>query len=210
MREEVEWAAKAAENIGTVQEGPPPVEFWGALVACNEVHPSDARLAAARLADRMAAGISLGCNSPIRDTSDPGHELSVGKLESRLDIVHLLVTLGREVKWIQENHSSGQNIHAEPSEQGGREMREREPTKNPLEGETKITQEQIVQKVRGEIELGGLPITFDFLRDPAAERRERKVMTRADLEDLTNPARRMLIATRPFTAVQLNELALRV
>ena len=43
-----------------------------------------------------------------------------------------------------------------------------------------------------------------------AERRERKVMTRADLEDLTNPARRMLIATRPFTAFQLNELALRV
>ena len=36
VQEEVEWATKAAENIGTVQEGAPPVEFWGALVACNE------------------------------------------------------------------------------------------------------------------------------------------------------------------------------
>ena len=77
------------------------MEFWGALVESSNVHPSDARLAAARLADRMAAeGIPLGCNSE------------------------------------------------------------------------------------------GIP------------------MTRADLEDLTNPARRMLIAARPFTAFQLNELVL--
>ena len=136
---------------------------------------------------------------------------SVGRLESRLDIVHLLVTLGREVKWIQENHSRGQDVHAGPSEQGGRVMQPREPTENPLEGETKITREQVIQKIKGEVELGGLPtLTFDPVRDPVAERRERKIMTRANLEDLTNPARRMLIATRPFSAFQLNDLALRV
>ena len=54
-------------------------------------------------------------------------------------------------------------------------MRSREPTDNPLEEE--ITQEQIIQKIRGEIELGGLPtLTFDPLRDPVTERRERKIM----------------------------------
>ena len=182
MPEEVEWATKAAENIQKIREGAPSVEFWGALVACNEVHPSDPRLAATRLADRVAAeGYSWDAirkMSPYEMLLTLGMS-SVGRLESRLDIVHLLVTLQREVKWIQESHSRGQDVHAGPSEQGGRVMQPREPTENPLEKETKITREQVIQKVKGEVELGGLPtLTFDPVRDPVAERRERKIMTR--------------------------------
>ena len=179
-----------------------------------DVHPSDPRQAAARLADRMAAEgypwDAIRKMSPYEMLLILGMS-SVGKLESRLDIVHLLVTLGKEVKRIQDNRSRGQNIHADDAEKGGGELREREPAENPLEGETRTTRKTKTEEIRDQITLGVLPtLTFDPLRDPEQERRERKIMTQGDLEDLTNPARRMLIATRPYTAFHLNELALRV
>ena len=52
--DEVAWAKRAAEMIGAIVNGPPPPNFWAALVQANNVHESDPRRIAARLADRMA------------------------------------------------------------------------------------------------------------------------------------------------------------
>ena len=51
---EVAWAKRAAEMVGTIINGPPPPNYWAALVQANNVHESDPRRIAARLADRMA------------------------------------------------------------------------------------------------------------------------------------------------------------
>ena len=115
----------------------------------------------------------MGCDPedvPVRDVTDLGHELGgeIGietrhrspacdlRARSEMDTGELFERTGCPRRSIRARRASY-------------------ATTRTLEKETKITREQVIQKIKGEVELGGLPtLTFDPVRDPVAERRERK------------------------------------
>ena len=110
--EEAAWVKKAAEMVGNIINGPPPPNYWAALVQANNVHESDPRRIAARLADRMAVEgypwDAIQKLSPYEMLLTLGMS-SVGRLESKLDLAHMLTVISHEVASIEKTHKRGRH-----------------------------------------------------------------------------------------------------
>ena len=122
--EEIAWAKRAAEM------GPPPPNYWAALVQANNVHESDFRRIAARLADRMPVEgypwDAIEKLSPYEMLITLGMS-SVGRLESKLDLAHMLTVISHEVANIEKTHTRGRHIGDGRGTPEGSAVRESDP-----------------------------------------------------------------------------------
>ena len=117
--------------VGTILNGLPPPNYWAALVQANNVHESDPRKIAARLADRMAVE---GYPWDAIDEKLSPYEMlitlgmsSVGRLESKLDLAHMLTVISHEVANIEKTRARGRHQGDGRGTPEGSAVRESDP-----------------------------------------------------------------------------------
>ena len=75
-KEDQDWAAAASMRIGVIDEGPPPPEMWGTLVAVNDIHPSSLTVSPIHQTMRIALKASRINKKDSHSSFNPGTPLS--------------------------------------------------------------------------------------------------------------------------------------
>ena len=136
---------------------------------------------------------------------------SVGRLESKLDLAHMLTVISHAVANIEKTHTRGRHQGDGRGTPEGSAVRESDPDGVDVESVRPPGEKQAEDARMWRTQANAFPtLSFEEIRNPRKWHRTMKGRRNTDIQNYSDPNRRNIIATTAFSAFQLNDLIARV